>query len=136
MSATNTYQRCGSRPLRIVLFTLGTLFTQLGIIGIILPILPTTPFLILAASCYARTSQRFYLLLTNNRLCGPLLRQWQQERTVSRRAKAFAITLLIATLGSSVLFFVPTPPLKIGLAVMGIGLVIFLLRLPTSNCSR
>lgn len=122
-----------SRPVRILLFILGTIFTLLGLLGIVLPILPTTPFLILAASCYARTSQRFYLLLMNNPLCGPALRQWQQERTVSRRAKTLAITLLIITLGSSILFVVSIPALRLGLGFLGFGLSLFLLQLPTST---
>lgn len=122
-----------SRPVRVLLFSLGTVFMVLGIIGIVLPILPTTPFLLLAASCYARTSQRFYLGLMNNPLCGPLLRQWQEQRTVPRRAKLLAIFLLIITLGSSILFFIAAPALKLTLGLVGFGLIIFLLRLPTSK---
>lgn len=119
-----------SRPVRVILFSLGTVFLLLGIIGVILPLLPTTPFLILAASCYARTSKCFYHLLLNNRFCGSTLRQWQEDHCVPRRTKIVASGLLVVTLGSSILFFVTLPALKLVLSLFGIGLFILILCLP------
>src|SRR5690606_13991156 len=82
----------------------GILATALGIIGIALPLLPTTPFLLLAAFAFARSSPQLHKWLVNHRRFGPLIRNWQRHGAISRRAKipaifAMAIALLITWLG-------------------------------------
>ena len=64
---------------RWLLVGLGTLFVALGALGAVLPVLPTTPFLLLAAACYARASTRFYNWLLNNRLFGPSIEAWRRR---------------------------------------------------------
>ncbi len=123
----------GSRWRRLVFFCLGSLFVGLAALGVVLPLLPTTPFLLVAAACYARSSKRFYDWLLANRVFGPTIRQWQENRSVALRTKVVAIALLVVTLGSSVVFFVPLWPVKILLVAIGIWVVQFLLRLPTTS---
>ncbi len=122
----------GPRWQRLLFFCLGSLFVALGALGVVLPLLPTTPFLLLAAACYARSSKRFYDWLLANRIFGPTIRQWQESRSVALRTKIVAIALLAVTLGTSVVFFVPLWPVKILLVAVGIWVVHFLLRLPTT----
>ena len=131
MTAKNREGQYGSRPRRAVFFCLGCLFVGLGAVGVILPLIPTTPFLLLAAACYARSSRRFYDWLLANRIFGPTIRHWQESGSVALRTKVVAITLLVLTLGSSVVFFVPLWPVKTLLVAIGAWVVYFLVRLPT-----
>jgi uncharacterized membrane protein YbaN (DUF454 family) len=67
---------------RRLLIVAGTLFTGLGIIGIFVPILPTTPFLLLAAACFMRSSERFYHWLINNRILGAYVRDYMEGKGI------------------------------------------------------
>jgi uncharacterized protein len=122
----------GPQPalLRWLLLLLGLAFTATGLLGVILPLLPTTPFLLLAAACFARSSPRCHRWLLAHPLFGPTIRQWQQERTLPRRSKYTAVILLILSLGSSIILFVDNPYTRIFLLLLGLSLTIFLLRLP------
>ena len=71
-----------SRAVRVALVVAGTGFVGLGILGAFLPVLPTTPFMLLAAACYARASTRFYNGLLNNRAFGPTIREWRRYRSI------------------------------------------------------
>jgi hypothetical protein len=74
-----------------VLIIAGTSFAGLGILGIFLPLLPTTPFLLLAAACYARSSERFYNWLLNNRWFGHYIRNYLEGKGVPLRVKVLSI---------------------------------------------
>ena len=117
-------------PLRWVLFAAGWLFVVLGVAGAILPILPTTPFILLAAACFARSSERFYRWLLDNRIFGPLIRDWRAHRAMPRRAKWLAIGAIVVFLGSSAVFFVANPWGRGALVATGVALVTFLSRIP------
>lgn len=74
----------------------------IGVIGIFIPILPTTPFLLLAAACYLRSSPRFHRWLMNNRLFGVYIRNYTEGRGIPVKVKLFTIALLWATIGISI----------------------------------
>ena len=94
------------RIVKAILISLGTLFVTLGIIGIFLPILPTTPFFLLAAACYARSSERFYSSLMNNRFFGNYIRNYRKGRGVPIKVKIVSITFLWATISFSLILVV------------------------------
>jgi uncharacterized membrane protein YbaN (DUF454 family) len=83
-------------PFRFVWIAAGTISVGLGIAGIVLPLVPTTPFVILAAWCFARSSPELRERLVNSRLLGPSLRNWERERAIARRAKIWASVLMVA----------------------------------------
>ncbi len=84
----------------------GTICLALGIIGIILPILPTTPFLLLSAACYSRSSEKFYNWLLNNRIFGSYIRNYREGMGMSVKSKIFSISMLCITIIISILFFI------------------------------
>jgi uncharacterized membrane protein YbaN (DUF454 family) len=122
-----------SLTVRIVFLGLGTLFVALGIVGIFLPVLPTTPFILLAAACYARASTRFYNWLLNNRILGPTILEWRRYRSIPYRVKWTAIILMVVTLSISIVFFVPWMELRIGLAILGVALGVYLYNVPSRD---
>ena len=117
--------------LRILLVIAGTVCVGLGIVGIFVPVLPTTPFLLLAAACYARGSQRFYGWLLNNKWFGSYIRNYLERKGITLRAKVITVTLLWITIGVSVAFAVETLALKLILVIIAIGVSIHILSLRT-----
>jgi len=106
---------------RRLLIVAGTLSTGLGIIGIFIPILPTTPFLLLAAACYMRSSERFYQWLINNRIFGAYVRNYIEGRGMPIRIKIFTILLLWLAIGLSIAFGVQNTVVRIVLICVAIG---------------
>jgi len=106
---------------RRLLIGAGTLSTGLGIIGIFIPILPTTPFLLLAAACYMRSSDRFYQWLINNRMFGAYVRNYIKGRGMPVRIKIFTILLLWLTIGLSITFGVQNIAIRIVLICIAVG---------------
>jgi uncharacterized membrane protein YbaN (DUF454 family) len=92
----------------------------LGLVGIVLPGLPTTPFVLLAAWAAARGSTRLHRWLRVHRLFGPMIREWEAQGAVNRRAKWMA-TLMMAA--SAAIFFLTAPKLWMaatGTAIMAV----------------
>ena len=101
MALNDDFRRMAKESNRLnkaMLTIAGTFFLGLGITGIVLPVLPTTPFLLLAAVCYSRGSNRFYNWLTHNKLFGKYIRDYRRGKGISIRAKVFTISLLWATI--------------------------------------
>ena len=92
--------------LRIIYLVAGTLSLGLGILGIPLPLLPTTPFLLLSAWLFARSSRRFYLWLINHRYFGETIRNYRERGGVKAKIKAGAIALLWVTIAISAIWAV------------------------------
>ena len=122
-----------STVFRVLLVCLGTIFVILGVVGVFLPILPTTPFMLLAAWCYARSSSRFYNWIMNNKVFGPIIREWRQYRSIPRRAKRTAMILMPSTFAISIFFFVPILAVQIMLAVFCIMMLVFLWHIPVRD---
>lgn len=120
-----------SPAVRVALVAAGTLCVAAGVIGIFLPLLPTTPFLLLAAACYARASRRLYGWLLGHPRLGPLILDWRRHGALPYRVKLTAIGLMAASLGSSIVFFVREPHWQVALAVLGLLLAAYLYRIPT-----
>lgn len=122
-----------SRAVRVALVLAGTGFVGLGILGAFLPVLPTTPFMLLAAACYARASTRFYNGLLNNRAFGPTIREWRRYRSIPYRTKWTAIGLMAVTLTASIVFAVKDPWLRAALAAFGLLLAVWMARIPSRD---
>ena len=89
-------------PLRGLWLIGGLTATGLGIAGIVLPFVPTTPFLLLAAFAFARSSPRLHNWLIAHPRLGPPINDWRTHRAISRRAKSWAVIAMAAALGLSI----------------------------------
>ncbi len=116
---------------RSCLLVLGLLFTALATVGAFLPVLPTTPFLLLAAACFVRSSPAFHQRLLANRVFGQYIARWQHDRTVPREAKLKAYGMVVVTFAVSIAVVDATWRRGM-LAGLGIGLIVFLAWLPTT----
>ncbi len=109
----------------------GTAFLIIGGVGIVLPLLPTTPFLMLAAVCYARSSERGYRWLLTNRWFGEYIRNWHEGRGIPMKTKILSIAFLILTMGYSAAFVVPSFIGKVVLILIAICVSMHILSFPT-----
>ena len=123
----------GSPVVRALFFVAGVVALGFGVAGIFLPVLPTTPLVLLAAACFARSYRPFHEWLVAHRLFGPMVREWHEHRSIPYRTKLFAIGMMAGTLTVSIVFFVDPPWLKAALAVFGVGLGAWMYRLPSRN---
>ena len=105
----------------------GLVFTSLGIIGIILPILPTTPFLLLAAACFAIGSERLYNWLLNNKILGLYIRNYKDGKGMPIKLKIFTISLLWITIIISILFFIDILLVEIILLIIAVAVSIHII---------
>ncbi|WP_136658045.1 YbaN family protein [Nitratireductor sp. XY-223] len=106
----------------------GCVSLALGIIGIPLPLLPTTPFLLLAAFCFARGSERLHSWLVNHPRLGPPIRDWETHRAISRRGKTMAMIAIAAVFAASILFNAPMRVIIIQVVVLSAVSVFILTR--------
>lgn len=117
--------------LKRFLVFIGSIFVGLGVLGIFIPLLPTTPFLLLAAACYAKSSDRFYNWLMNNKWLGRYIKNYREGRGMSLWAKIISLTVLYVTIGYSIFYAVDSFWLWIFLVIVAIGVTIHLLMIPT-----
>ncbi len=110
-----------------LLIAVGTVSTIVGILGIFIPIFPTTPFLLLAAACYIRSSDRFYRLLLNNRLLGIYIRNYIEGRGMPLRIKIFTLILLWVTIGISICVATQNLVIRIILLLIAIGVSVHII---------
>jgi len=115
---------------------LGFLFLGLAILGAVLPILPSTPFLLLSAWFFARSSEKWHRWLLESELFGPMLRNWEDNRCISIRTKVFAV-LSMATVGSATVFLVlddlTIRLITAGLMAIGAATILTLKTCPGAN---
>lgn len=113
----------------------GLFFVALGMLGAVLPILPTTPFLLVAAACFAKSSPYLYNKLLSNRIFGPLIRDWREYQSIPKRGKQIAIlSILLAVAWSCYqLSDFYWQVLVIGLVSWPVA---FILRLPLSETKK
>jgi uncharacterized membrane protein YbaN (DUF454 family) len=116
--------------MKALLVTVGTLSVGLGVLGIFLPLLPTTVFLLLAAACYARSSDRFYLWLINHRWLGSYIRNHYEGRGMRRRDKVITLIALWAGIGATAIWSVEAAWIRVVLAGIAIAVTAHIVRLP------
>ena len=111
-----------------IFLVLGFTFLALGVLGIVLPLLPATPFVLLAAACFARSSERWHRWMLASSTFGPMITNWEEKRCVSCKVKTIAIVSMVIVGGFSIFVAVESFAARVtGGVLIGIGLVVILL---------
>lgn len=131
MNASEPVQVHGSRTIRVLLWLAGSLSLGLGLLGVILPGLPTTPFILLAAACYAKASPRLHGWLLDHRWMGPMLRDWERDRSLTRRTKTVAVVSMLAMVALSIVSLHGRLVLQLVIFAAGLIGTWVVLRIPT-----
>lgn len=117
--------------MKLLYAILGTVSLCLGILGIFLPLLPTTPFLLLTAALYFRSSPKLYNWLIRHKYFGSYIRNFREHKAMPLKAKILSITLLWITMLNCVFFVVSYPWLRIILLLIAVGTTYYILSFKT-----
>jgi len=128
----------GQKLVRALWFIAGTICVALGAIGIVLPILPTTPFLLAAAACYYKSSEKMHRWLLNNKWFGEYIRNYTEGKGLPMKTKIAALSLLWITIVFSTVFMLDrllpaqlVLPMQLIMVAVAVVVSIHILRLPT-----
>lgn len=116
---------------KILLLTLGHLFLILGIIGAFLPILPTTPFLLLAAYFYSKSSKKVHDWMLGHKYLGPPLKDWQESGVIGIKAKILAATMILLVICWRIPMLNIALPIKIVASAILFAVLIFVCSRPS-----
>ncbi len=114
-----------------MLATAGVISVALATVGIVVPLLPTTPFLLLAAACFVRSSDRLYHWLISHRLFGSYIRNYREHKAVTWQTKVFTLVLLWIAIGYSALVVVNSCVVRAILVAVAIAVTLHILSLNT-----
>ena len=81
--------------MKYLFFIVGLISVGLGLVGTIIPGIPTTPLLLLSAWCFSKSSKRLELWIINNKLTGPIIKNWSDYKGLTRKSKIFSILIII-----------------------------------------
>ncbi len=104
--------------------TAGFITLALGTLGIVIPLLPTTPFLLLAAYFFLKSSEKLYTWLTSHTIFGTYILCYQKYRAISRKSKMFTLVLLWCVIGSSIIFVLEILWLRLLLLAIAVGVTV------------
>jgi len=117
----NKINHSTNKAIKLLFVSLGLISLGLGIIGIFLPLLPTTPFLLLSATLFMRSSKRLYNWLINHKYFGTHIQNYIHHKTISKRSKIMSLLLLWVTILASIFFVVHQIYLKLLLLFIAIA---------------
>ncbi len=115
--------------IRPFLITSGVISLILGIIGIFVPLLPTTPFVLLSAACFAKSSPRFHAWLIQHPLAGPMIKNWHENGAIPKKVKIIA-TIAILFSVASIWLWAKIFAVKVGVSLLLASVILFILTRP------
>ncbi len=117
--------------LKILLIITGSVSLSLGIIGIAVPGLPTTPFLLLSAACYLRSSSRLYQWITNHKIFGEYIKIYHEKKAMTMRSKIISLAMMWTMITVSIIFFISGNFIRISVLLAGLTGTLVILRIKT-----
>ena len=124
------------KPIKVLLISIGTFFIGIAIVGIFVPILPTTPFLLISAALYARSSKKFYDWLINNKIFGKYIKNYREGKGIPLKLKIITIAFLWITIGCSAIFAIDIFWVRVMLVVIAIGVTIHIIKISPIDKSK
>lgn len=115
---------------KIIYVAIGSVFLSIGFIGIVIPGLPSTPFFIISAACYLRSSSRLYKWMINHRLFGKYIKMYYKHRAMTVRSKIISLLIMWTMISISV-FIIENLIIKIVIVVVGLIGTIFIIKIKT-----
>ena len=127
--------RITKNPLfKIIWISLGCLFVGLGAVGAVVPGMPTTIFLVLAAACFIRSSQKLYDWLITNKTFGPYLKDYREGKGIPLKAKVTALALIVIFVSYAVFFAIQITEIRILVGLVGLmGFWFVYFKVPAAN---
>jgi uncharacterized membrane protein YbaN (DUF454 family) len=119
------------KGLKIIYIVLGSITLVLGTLGIFLPLLPTTPFYLLTAWLYMRSSEKLYAKVMNNKYFGAIVRNFQEDKSLSLKTKIVVVTMIWATILYSAFWVVSVWWVRALLLAVAIGTTVHILSFKT-----
>lgn len=121
---------------RYLYLTAGSLCVLLGLIGVVLPLLPTTPFLLVAAFCFSRSSERLHRYLLEHRLFGHLIKDWETYGVIPFKVKCLSTSMMLVMVSYPLLFKTFHWGLKAMVVVTVVGAMVYIWSRPSSATGR
>lgn len=118
---------------KYILISLGFISVGLGVLGMFLPVLPTTPFLLFAAACFAKSSKQAYKWLMTNKWFGKYISNYRAGKGIPLRIKIMSVSFLWVTILSTVIFFTDNLFVRILLPLIAIGVTIHIISIKASK---
>jgi uncharacterized protein len=123
--------------IRTILIFIGTVSLCIGVLGVFIPGLPATPFLLLTAALYVRSSDRLYQTLITNKYLGSYILKFRSENGMKKGLKLYSVIIMWFMIIISCAFFITPVSIKMFVSVLGIiGTIVLLFILPTANNSK
>jgi len=119
--------------IKLILLSLGCISLGLGILGIFVPLLPTTPFFLLSAALFLRSSKRLYNWLLNHKYFGNYIKNYLFHKTITLKSKIYSISLLLIFILFSTFYIVTHLIVKLLLLVIAIGVTVHILSFKTAD---
>jgi uncharacterized membrane protein YbaN (DUF454 family) len=130
----HTVKEAKNPLLRFLWVGLGCLFVGLGAIGAVVPGMPTTVFLVLAAACFIRSSQKLYDWLISNKTFGPYLKDYREGKGIPRRAKVLALSMIVIFVSFAVFYAIEATQIKVLVGLIGlIGFLFVFFKVPAAK---
>ena len=114
-----------------IYLVVGAISLAAGILGVFLPVLPTTPFILLSAWCFFRSSSKIYNWVISNERFGPTIENYQEGRGITRSTKIKAVVMMWLTISASIYFYITNTYLIAFLYIIAISVTVYLYKLPT-----
>ncbi len=131
IDSDSTFKISPNPLVRGMLLIAGTFFLLLGMIGIVVRLLPTTPFLLLSAACYSKSSKRCHKWLLNNRFFGDYITNYMEGKGISLKVKFLVLIALWTSILFSIIYVVDIPIIRILLLIIAVGVSAHIVKLPT-----